>query len=130
MRSGGAQRERHPCDTPRSAFPIALLGIACTGTPQTCHSLFKRNQTEGKKGIFLPLSYKGVSLPPQQPLIPSPFGSCCRSLTASLNFALFSPVPRPHIGFGRDDSTALLIGSVSELLLQSRRGHKTRPLFL
>lgn len=74
-------------------------------------------------GYFLPLSYKGVSLPPHQHLI---FPHLAVAATASqhpqTSCYFFSSVPCLHPGLVRDGSTVLLIGSVGELLLQSCRG--------
>lgn len=53
----------------------------------------------------------------------SPCGSFCWSLAGTPNLVLVVQLSSPCTGgVARADSAALLIGSVSELLLQSRRG--------
>lgn len=66
-------------------------------------------------GYFFTTEYEGASFPHVAV-------SAGALLEPPTQCYLLSSAPHAHSGLARADSTALLIGSVSELLLQSRRG--------
>lgn len=100
----------------QSCIALPILELLGPVIPMAAPS--RETGEKERPGYLLPLSCKGVSLPPHQHLAVAATASQ-HPLTSRY---LFSSVPCLHPGLACDDSKVLLIGSVGKLLLQSCRG--------